>query len=1415
MSTIQSYVTSVLLLMLTASLRAANVSMRYTSEHLSTVNGLSGNTIKFIAQDEDGFLWVGGNSGLGRYDGYQFVNYPTNRMKGYRGAPLHVGNIHLDRYNHLLWVTTSTFVNACYDLRLGRFVDYTGCGDMERAYHKISFHNSHILMGSKNYGLRLVMVRDGRFSHRDYTVAGHTLRSDVVSGIALDHQGNFWAATDKGLARIDTLGRLRLLYPRTSFVGCYAGRGVVLALSKQEQAAYLFRPNGELLVRSKLSLPVGHFAVVRGCISWQGRWLVFTDHETYTIDQHTGRFTKDEEYQIPGGSKQSQCGDMQFVGNRSGNLWIFPRHGRMRCVKLVEAMPFSSDKRGLFKVVRGDDGLYYIATYGAGLFVYDYKSGRQERFTAEDPEPLIQSDFLYTICKDRSGCIWIGQEDMGLVRLAKSNSFLSTYLIDIRHQSDKTNSVTTLFQTRDGNLQLFTEQKKAFAFNTRQKTFSTGTTVPLIVYDRLVDSQGHLWEATRGTGIFVDGDNTWLQFPQKLQEPRQFMTLRRDGLGRVWLGSWGNGLYCVLPGSRRAIPVWAKQLANERISGLVIRGDKLFVATLTGLYVGDITPRRLNAGSLVNYSPLNGQFPADEIVCLLPGQGNSLWVGTEGGGLLRCDYSRGIRQMTWKQLTTQEGMTSNNIRSLAADRHGFIWVGTENGLCRVNPRTMEVNQFYDDSNLRGNIYTDRCASLLRNGDIAFGTGNGLVLVNPNRLHSLARQEPSCVTVTNIDVNGTGLFEGLDSVVLDKALQHTHHIYLPHTVNALTIHFSNFDFRNIRSQVYQYYLENVDKGWNVGSSEAKAVYTNLSPGRYVFHVRALNLQRQGPETTLTITIRQPWYNTWWAWTLYLVALGLFLVYLYRNAKERMRLRARMREEKQLTAFRTTLFTNIAHEFRTPLAIITNAVEKIADSATPSRKDIQVTQRGARRLLRLVNQLLNFRKLESNNMKLHVEEGDIVPFLEHIFSDLWGIAQQKEITYLFVPSKKHITLTFDYDMVETIVYNLLSNAVKYTPKGGHITLKVSDSPESLSVSVADDGPGLSSEQQTQLFRPFLHGEVSRGGMGIGLYTAYQSARLHHGNLAWQTAQPHGSVFTLTLPMDDSCYAPEEYATPSERVKPDEEQSQQAEQLIREMAPQALNNVTVAIVEDDPDMMEQINREIQPVFHTCCFSDGKSALAGIAESDPALIVSDIMLPDMTGYDIVRQLRKESATAATPVILLTALDDEAHQIKGYQAGADDYMVKPCNFRVLIARIISLIKWRNEQKAMEQRKGQTEEPNASSDSASSQTQIFENRADLLFRQQVEAIVSKHIDDPSLSVDMLAEQMHIGRTRFYGKVRELFGMSPNKYITNRRLEKAADLLVEGRYNVSEVAWQVGFTSAAYFYKCFKQKYGVVPSKYKG
>lgn len=1409
MSKIKPYVTLFVFLLMASFLRAADNGRRYFGEHLSAINGLPRNTIKAIAQDEDGFIWVGGKSGLGRYDGYQFVNYPTNRMSGHTGAPLHVGNIHLDRYNHLLWVTTSTFVNACYDLRRGRFVDYTGCGDMERTYRKTRFRQSSILMGSQDYGFRLVKVIGGHFTHHDFTVANHSLRSDAVREIALDRKGNFWAATDKGIARIDTFGHLRLLYPHTSFNGCYRGNNVVLALSKAEQAAYLFNPDGRLLVRTTIPSPLGHLSAIRGCISWQGRWLVFTDTETFTIDQHTGHLSKEEAYQIPKGSKQSQCGDLQFVSNKSGNLWIFPRRGQMRCLKLVAAMPFSSEKQGLFKVVRGNDGLYYIASYGADLFVYDYQSNRLEHFTAEDPGPVIQSDYLYTIAKDRSGCIWIGQEDMGLTRLSKTNSLLATYFIDDQRQGDKTNNISTIFETTKGSIQLFTNQRKQFTFYPGTGTFSAATATPYIIYDRITDRKGHTWEATRGQGVFVDGNNTWLRFPHPQQKPMLFLRLRLDKQGRTWMGSWDGGLFYALPGKPDAVSIF-----TERVSDLALLPDMLCVGTLNGLYVGNIAHRRVTARDFVNYSPVNGLFPADEIVCLLPGKGRTLWVGTEGGGLLRCDFSHGMKKMSWKALTTREGLTSNNIRSLAADRRGYIWAGTESGLCRINPKTLEVSQFYDEGNLRANIFSDRCALTLRNGDMAFGTRNGLIIVNPRTLHNIAQRTPSRVTITNMDINGISLYEGLDSTLLDAALHQTHEIKLPHDVNALTIHFSDFNFRNIHSQVYQYSLEGVDANWHPGSNEGKAVYTNLDPGKYVFHVRAMNLQKAGPEATLTIVIRQPWYNTWWAWTFYLLAASLLFGYIYRNAQERIRLHRKMREEQQLIAYRTNLFTHIAHEFRIPLAIISNAVEKIAHPQGSVRVDIQMAQRGTRRLLRLVNQLLNFRKLESSNMKLHVEKDDIVPFLEQIFSDLWGLAHQKRITYVFTPQKKHMTLVFDHDLVETIVYNLLSNAVKYTQEGGQVTLQVSGTQEHLTITVEDNGPGLTAEQQTKLFKPFLHGEVSRGGMGIGLYTAYQSARLHHGCLVWKSATPYGSVFTLSLPMDDNCYAPEEYVARRENNPQDNAQSKQADLLIREIAPQALNDQCVAIIEDDPDMMEQINREIQPYFRTRCFGNGQSALDGLAEQTPSLVLCDIMLPDMTGYDIVKKMRKSAATATTPVILLTALDDESHQIKGYQAGADDYMVKTCNFHILIARMISLIKWKQERDKQAELAAHTAQQDATQPSAPS-AQILGNRADLYFRQQLEAIVGKHIDDPTLNVDKLAEQMHIGRTRFYGKVKEIFGISPNKYIANRRLETAASLLIEGKYNVTEVAYKVGFTDPAYFYKCFKQKYGVMPSKYKG
>lgn len=527
------------------------------------------------------------------------------------------------------------------------------------------------------------------------------------------------------------------------------------------------------------------------------------------------------------------------------------------------------------------------------------------------------------------------------------------------------------------------------------------------------------------------------------------------------------------------------------------------------------------------------------------------------------------------------------------------------------------------------------------------------------------------------------------------------------------------------------------------------------------------------------------------------------------------------EKQVAEFRTNFFTHVTHEFRTPLAILQNAVERISHPGNPSRKDIQTAQRGVKRLLRLVNQFLEYRRMESGKLRLQVENGNIISFVQDIFLDFRNMADNKGINFTFVPFAKSFTVKFDPQIVESVVYNLLSNAIKYTPDKGSITftVKQDESAGKLLFIVEDNGTGISLQKREGLFKPFNEGHVSKGGMGIGLYTSYNLAQIHHGSLSYASAVPHGSIFTFCIPVNNDAYTEEECAVKSQSVVQKSESDSHYDEVIKEMAPIAINNQRVAIIEDDPDMQEQIATEVGVYFQTVAYSNGKSAVEGIEKEPPSLVLCDIMLPDTNGYEIVKKLKKNEKLRDIPVIMLTALDDESHQIKGYQVGADDYMVKPCNYHLLIARMMQLIQWHEKKKnetlsspaetMVAEQKAEAANPVVSEGGV-----LLTSRADKMFREQVEALVSQHIDDQSLTVDRLAEMMSMGRTKFYGKVKDIFGMSPNKYLLARRMETAAKLLDEGRYNVSEVTYKVGFSDPAYFNRCFKAHFGMVPSKYK-
>lgn len=645
-------------------------------------------------------------------------------------------------------------------------------------------------------------------------------------------------------------------------------------------------------------------------------------------------------------------------------------------------------------------------------------------------------------------------------------------------------------------------------------------------------------------------------------------------------------------------------------------------------------------------------------------------------------------------------------------------------------------------------------------------------------------------ITDLAINGISIYEAENEQFLTKALNYTREISLPHDKNSLNIHFSNFDYPHIQNAMYQYYLEGIDNTWRPMTSINHAEFSDLNPGSYTLHIRTrIGSNQWSEETLLHITICQPWYNTVWAWCIYLLIIYGAGVLYYRSWLRNFELNQQIALEKQISDFRINFFTHISHEFRTPLAIIQSAVEKMMTKGegNASKNNINTLSRGTKRLQRLINQLMEFRKINTGNMKLNVEKGEIIGFVRAIYNDLYTVAKQKDVTMNFTPWTSNHEMLFDQEKVETIMYNLLSNAVKYTPDKGIISVKLYLENNIVFFSVEDNGPGIKPEREADLFKPFMHGYASKGGMGIGLYTAHQMAEIHKGSLTYERSLDlGGSRFCLALPNDAGKYQPEDII---EKKSPDDHSidKDEIEMIVKEMTPKAINNVTVMVIEDDPDMLEQIKSELSVYFHVETFMNGKTGYENIRKIKPALLISDIQLPEMIARALqfvamelkAKQQAEEKAQQEKALGQETTLKENAPLEKAEQSS--------CGEVILVKPVKELKK---------------NEPT-----------LLMSTLDKKFKDKLEAIVAQHIGDNNFNVDRLAELLCLGRTTVYNRTKSIMGVSPNIYIQNERLRIAAKLLLEGEYTVSEISEKVGFSDSTYFYKCFKNKFGIAPSKY--
>lgn len=1382
-------------------------------ERLSTAEGLPSNTVNDLMQDETGYLWMATSNGLCRYDGYNFITFEANPQVLRFLQSNHVYHLVEDRQNHLMWIFSFTGVVSCYDLTLSRFVNYLDGRDPRRHYAKERLLRNGILLYDTDYGIRWVNYNKGKFTCADFSTKDHTISTNIINDITEDDKCNVWIGTPKGLYEIVQTGELHRRSAQKKVLALTYAQGQIYTINNGNEICSYRPTDGRLVQSFKIPIPAGRIGRVTAHFIDDDRWVIFSNEGSISIDLNKASCTR-LQLQPQNITLRHEDAEQKVLLDGVGNFYVFSQHQFVFRKNLFENPEGSYDPRKRISVSKSISGDLYISTTGNGIFVYHPTTKLMEHIGPNNIKTGLMNNVVNQVFCDRNGIIWATSEYGGIYKITHYTQHATTILPNSPAQGIRANSIREIAIDKRGRILFSTKSHQLFNFDE-----VTNLCTPIGKYDKdiyayFVDSRNRVWIGTKGDGFYVD-DKNYRRDKQSWLWSDEIYDIVEDKRGRVWLATFGGGVVMAETRKDGTLSFQCFRNGNEghdRVHKLLVDAQGwLWIACNEGIQVVNSNRSQIRPGDFINYNMSNGRLPEDEVIALMSDSKHRIWIGSFGKGVGVTPLPTDYHHIRFKWTSRVNGLPNDNVRSLIEDYKGNVWVGTEQGVARISGNDAMVTSYENLSDdIIGNVYSDNSVIRLSNGDLLFGTSKGLMRMTPQQDH---RPGPTMPRITDVLVNGQSMTLA-DSMISVKETPEGKEITLSYHQNTLTFCFSNMNFAH--KALYVYRLEGVDGQWSEPISENSVVYSNLRPGTYRFAVRALVGNGQWIDgKKLTLRIEQPWWNSWWMRTislLFLLTIGVIMLKMILNNLE---LREDVRVEKRLTEFRLDFFTHIAHEFRTPVAIIEGAAESVeaADSLYHAKSAIKTIRRGSNRLLRLVNSLLQFRKVSTGQMRLQVEEADVIEDLQRLYLDFRPMAETKRLNLVFTPFTRHFLTVFDREKIETIVYNLLSNAIKYTPEHGRVTVYVRHDEvcEQLSVIVEDNGAGIHGEQAMGLFKPFMHGHISQGGMGIGLYMAYQLAKTHHGDLQYRLADGgQGSVFTLSVPTGRNAYSPNDY-----RLAILAEDSLPATTDIQAMtvAPESLNNVNVFIVEDDADLLAQLTQLMSVYFSIRPFSNGQEAFEAAVADKPALIISDVMLPGMSGFEMTSKLKGNAETTSIKIVLLTALSTEDSRLKGIEAAADDYFVKPCPFRLLLARCFKLIEQAQTEQKLHLAASNPVDAGTSHTVAHTPDKLVVSIVDKNYMDKVTTIVSQHMSDPNFNVEQLIEHLGQGRTATFARIRELFDMTPNEYIREMRLQMAAKLLLEGELNVSEVAMAVGINDASYFNRRFKLRFGVPASKY--
>ena len=1228
--------------------------------------------------------------------------------------------------------------------------------------------------------------------------------SIVLNELLVDEKGNFWLAMDKGLY---------CLSPSAD------GKEIVREKAK-----------GRFILKNTY---INHIQFVGQ------RLLIGTSKDVYCYSVATQKIVK----KISGSSVVSSYHDVE-----GHHIWLGTFHEGVKVVddrtwKPINSIAFHSLQNipqiPVRSIISFDHQTILMAVDGAGIYAYDKQNKQTKLLLDTDGRPgnILKGNGLYTLYRDRFGDLWAGSYSGG-VDLAIPMEHTLEYITHeyLNNQSLLDNCVNDVFQSRDGKIWYATD-KGVSVYDSQTYSWHHGlhNKVALTICQTV---DGRVLVGTYGNGVYqVNSDGTSMPAYSvsngKLKSDYVF-SLFTDSEGNLWIGCLDGDMACFPSGKNisRGMGKTAFYLPVNEVQCITESEDKrsIAVGTSHGCYLIDkqnpMHPRRF-------FYP--EQYLGKDInlfVNSMVYQNSShVWIGTDGGGL----YDYDLTTNKFRNYTTQESLPSNAVYGLIKGKNGKLWLSTDKGLAFIYQGKVVNLNFFKGLEREYNRMSVACTS---DGRMLFGSNDGVVALAPMFAKGLNYAAP--LRIHRVEVEGVERTDQWNETLFEMLQEGT--LQLHHHENTLIVSFESVNYQYQHDIQYQYYLEGYDRNWSKPSSYQLARFVNLPSGSYVLHVKAIcrSNGRELGETSLKISIAQPWWNTWWAWIVYLCILTAILYFAWQYYKER--LQRRYYDEK------INFFVNTAHNIRTPLSLVLAPLVDLSKDSHLSEKSrvfLDMAQRNGNKLLKMVTELLDFQKVEQSAELVRLQDVELPMFLRLQVEKFIVAAQEKHIHLSLEACPQHLVHT-DVKMMDLILENLLSNAIKYTPEGGKVTLSASIEGKTAQILVSDTGIGIPKAEIKNIFKSFFRASNAVNsqemGSGLGLMLTRQLVEKLGGKLTFVSEEGKGTTFHVVLPLGNSAASstqPVEEAQNVETISSNHQDVHDEEMKSVVSSNDQNSEVskdTLLFVDDNEDLRQYICMTFSDTYRVVDVESGDAALKYLEEGGECdIVVSDVMMPGMQGDVLCQRIKENKDTSWLPVILLTAKAGRNFMIEGLGLGADDYIAKPFDAAILASKIDSMLKnrrrlsqyymerslalVRGEVSAKSNSSKQVMDLNAADEpietiqaSDEKEEQAILNPQDQAFVEKATRLVLDNLSDTDFTIDRLCQEMAMSRTLFYGKLKTLTGQGPQDFMRLIRLEQAAMFLKQGD-SVLDVSVKAGFVNVKYFSTVFKKHFGVSPSKY--